>query len=153
MSDNEDIEQPPIIRQVILRPARLNLEMAHLQQQQQQEVPQVQAQPFAGYPIGFHTSLLSEIPQYHGNPSELSEYIRAVEDIFNQFNTVAYINKLLLSSARNRLKGAALEVVTGQNYNSWDELTSKHLPQLCRTKEKGGNYKFWEFFVFTFPYP
>lgn len=109
--DNEDIREPQIIRQVILRPARLNINMA---------------QPVAGYPVGFHTSLLNEIPQYFGNPSELSEYIRAVEDIVFQFRQPndpgAYINRLLLSSARNRLKGAALEVVTGQIYNSWEEL-------------------------------
>lgn len=115
-SENENVEQPEIIRQVILRPARLNIEMNPVQQ----------IQPIAGYPVGFHTSLLNEIPQYNGSPSELSEYIRATEDILTQFwqqnEPGAYINKLLLSAARNRLKGAALEVVTGQIYNSWDEL-------------------------------
>lgn len=93
--------------------------------QDQGNMPPVQP-PFAGYPPGFHTSLLNEIPKYEGTPSELSEYIRAVEDIFSQFwqiqNPAAYINKLLLSAARNRLKGAALEVVTGHFINSWIEL-------------------------------
>ncbi|KAF5302121.1 hypothetical protein FQA39_LY10456 [Lamprigera yunnana] len=61
-----------------------------------------------------------------GYPVELSEYIRAVEDILNQFwqrdNPAAYINKLLYSTARDRLKGADLEIVTGQFYTSWGEL-------------------------------
>lgn len=83
-------------------------------------------QAITGYPPGFHTSLLNEIPKFEGNPSELSEYIRATEDILIQFWQInepgAYINKLLLSAARNRLKGAALEVVTGQTINSWNDL-------------------------------
>lgn len=91
----------------------------------QQAVPLVQP-VLAGYPPGFHISLLNEIPKFEGNPSELSEYVRAVEDIFIQFwqrqEPGAYINKLLLSAARNRLKGPALEVVTGQELNSWDAL-------------------------------
>lgn len=82
----------------------------------------------AGYPPGFHISLLNEIPKFEGNPSELSEYVRATEDILIQFWQLnepgAYINKLLLSAARNRLKGAALEVVTGQTINSWNDLKS-----------------------------
>ncbi|KAF5283941.1 hypothetical protein FQA39_LY17193 [Lamprigera yunnana] len=73
--------------------------------------------PFMGYPVGFHVSLFSELSFFSGKPSELSEYIRAVEDTLNQFwqrdNPNAYINKLLFSAARNRLKGAALEIVTG----------------------------------------
>lgn len=117
MSSDEELPQP--VHPLRLRPPQLNMALNN---------PLNIAQPVANvnYPPGFHMSILNEIPKFEGNPSELSEYIRAVEDIFTQFyqynDPNAYVNKLLLSAARNRIKGAALEVVTGQTINSWDNL-------------------------------
>lgn len=78
------------------------------------------------FPPGFHMSMLAEIPSYDGNSSALSEFIRSVEVISTQFlvpaQPDAYINKFLLSSVRNKLKGNALEVITGYEFNTWAEL-------------------------------
>lgn len=97
----------------ILRPPRLELNNRNM------------VEPTA-YPPGFHVSMLNEIPHFDGTPSQLSEYIRSADDILNQFlqpqNPGAYINKLLLSAVRNRLKGQALEIVTGYTFNTWEEL-------------------------------
>lgn len=77
------------------------------------------------FPAGFSVSLLNEIPTYNGNPAILSEFIRAIEVITTKFctaNPTDYINKLVISSIRNKLKGQALEVVTGYHYDTWQEL-------------------------------
>lgn len=134
-SDSEDdrindLVQSSPLRRVVLKPPRFTPNiMATPEGQEQPNVAQGQDQDlqlFDGYPRGFHMSILNEIPRFEGNPAELSEYVRAVEDIFTQFwqtrQPGAYINKLLLSAARNRLKGAALEIITGYHYDSWDEL-------------------------------
>lgn len=122
-SDFEDDQ----IEQNLIRPIRFHLRAPILNMNlndQGVNIPPV-PQP-AIYPAGFHMSILNEIPRYEGNPSELSEYTRSVQDIFDQFHQPqdpnAYINKLLLSAARNRLKGPALEVVTGQTILTWEEL-------------------------------
>jgi hypothetical protein len=126
-SETEDEIVPnleQVFKHITITPAKLIINKM-VDTKSTPESPQIQP-IFAGYPLGFHIGLLNEIPIYQGNPSELSEYIRACEDIFRQFwqrdQPHAYINILLLSSARNRLKGPALEIVTGQTYHSWDQL-------------------------------
>lgn len=78
------------------------------------------------FPAGFQISMLTEIPTYDGNTSTLSEFIRSVEVILNQFlvpgQPNAYVNKFLLSSVRNKLKGNALEVIAGYEYDTWLDL-------------------------------
>ncbi|KAF5303257.1 hypothetical protein FQA39_LY09996 [Lamprigera yunnana] len=79
--------------------------------------------------VNFHTSF-NKIPTYDGNQEQLSEYIRAVEDIFSQFwqrdNPTGYIKKLLYSVARNRLKDAALEIVTGKFYGDEPDIIREY---------------------------
>lgn len=120
-SSDSEIER---IEQIPVRHIRVQLRQPILIMPNENQIPIVQQN--LNYPPGFHMSILNEIPQYNGNPVELSEYVRAVEDIFNQFyqfnDPNAYINKLLLSAARNRIKGPALEVVTGQTILSWNDL-------------------------------
>lgn len=77
-------------------------------------------------PGGFHVSLLGEISYFNGQTAALSEFIRSFELLNDQFSQPndpnAYINKLLLNAARNRLKDQALEVVAGQNIGTWLDL-------------------------------
>lgn len=105
-SDDELINQNlfrPI--QIQLRPPRFNIMHQAVQQPIQQIAQPLDQQiPIMNYPPGFHMSILNEIPRYEGNPTELSEFIRAVEDIFEQFyqpnDPNAYISRLLLSAAK-----------------------------------------------------
>jgi hypothetical protein len=131
LSSEDDQFQQNLNRpiQLRLRPPRLNMQQAVQQnpvQPVQQNFQQPQQIPIMNYPPGFHMSILNEIPRYEGNPTELSEFIRAVEDIYEQFyqpnDPNAYVNKLLLSATRNRLKSSALEVITGQTILSWPQL-------------------------------
>lgn len=94
-------------------------------QTSQSNNPIMSTPPPVVFPAGFSVSLLNEIPSYDGNPSALSEFIRSAEVITIQFctqNPNDYINKLIISSIRNKLKDQALEVVTGYHYDTWNEL-------------------------------
>lgn len=121
LSDNE--EEIPIIplHRLNLRPATF---ISNLPVNQNLII---MAQPL--FPNGFTPQMFNDVPTYNGDPQSLPEFIKSIEVIILQFQAplvpnepIPYINKYLVSAARNKLREKAVEAITGYDYDTWYEL-------------------------------
>lgn len=123
MSSDEDIED------IVTPLQRLNLRPAIFNLDNNLPVNQTPIMALPLFPNGFVPQMFNDVPTFNGDPQSLPEFIRSIEVIILQFQAplvpnqpVPYINKYLVSAARNKLKEKAVEAVTGYNYDTWADL-------------------------------
>lgn len=73
----------------------------------------------------FHLEYLKTIPEFDGTPNLLTEFVRAVEIISNKFLIAGqdqFLQSIILSAIRTKLKGKALLITSGRDIATWEDL-------------------------------